>query len=616
MKHSSVSLIFLAQSMQNTRTKKLRSYFQRLLSLAVFIFLYCISGYQLAYGQWSPNAPVSIGGGQHPGIVSDGAGGSIIAWYTGNSIGASKINAGGFGQWSATIGSGFGQQVPVSIVSDGAGGAITTWIGLDHKIYVQRVNASGILQWTAGGVIVCTTTDNLYEPSITSDGAGGAIIAWFDHRSGVGLYAQHVDASGIVQWVANGIAVCNTNVIETINDFGPRIADDGSGGAILSWRDNRNGNPDIYAQRLSSFGTVQWGAGGIAISALASNQGTLNMTSDKAGGAIISWQDNRNGNNDIYAQRINELGIAQWTTDGVSVCILGGDDNYPIIVNDGASGAIIAWQRTNSIYSQKINSIGELQWAAGPLPICTAVNYISAPMIAVDGAGGAIITWMDARNNDYDIYAQRVVASGAIQWMVNGAGVCTTAGGQGYPVILNNGSNGAFISWNNSPSGLYAQNVNDDGTIGPPATPIVSCPSGNTSITSNLTGATYQWQVNTGSGFTNISNNGNYTGTNTITLQLNTMPSGWYGYIYRCIVNGAYSTNSKLKFSDNWTGTTNNNWEDAANWSCGTIPDANTDVIINNGLVTVNENTTVRTLTLAPGVIFTVAPGVILTITH
>ena len=33
-----------------------------------------------------------------------------------------------------------------------------------------------------------------------------------------------------------------------------------------------------------------------------------------------------------------------------------------------------------------------------------------------------------------------------------------------------------------------------------------------------------------------------------------------------------------------WLGTKNTAWENAANWSCGTIPDANTEVIIASGL--------------------------------
>jgi hypothetical protein len=65
---------------------------------------------------------------------------------------------------------------------------------------------------------------------------------------------------------------------------------------------------------------------------------------------------------------------------------------------------------------------------------------------------------------------------------------------------------------------------------------------------SELPSQTYQWQLNTGSGFSNITNGGVYSGATTATLSLSsTTVSGpnMNGYIYRCVVtNAAGSTNS------------------------------------------------------------------------
>jgi len=46
-----------------------------------------------------------------------------------------------------------------------------------------------------------------------SDGAGGAIITWTDHRLGASsdIYAQRVDAAGVRKWIvsgdSNGVAI-------------------------------------------------------------------------------------------------------------------------------------------------------------------------------------------------------------------------------------------------------------------------------------------------------------------------------------------------------------------------------------------------------------------------
>jgi gliding motility-associated-like protein len=50
---------------------------------------------------------------------------------------------------------------------------------------------------------------------------------------------------------------------------------------------------------------------------------------------------------------------------------------------------------------------------------------------------------------------------------------------------------------------------------------------------------TYQWQVNTGSGFSNISNTGVYGGATTDYLTLTTAPYSMNGYFYRCIITDA-----------------------------------------------------------------------------
>ncbi|MCG2612574.1 SprB repeat-containing protein, partial [Flavobacterium sp. SM15] len=83
-------------------------------------------------------------------------------------------------------------------------------------------------------------------------------------------------------------------------------------------------------------------------------------------------------------------------------------------------------------------------------------------------------------------------------------------------------------------------------TANPPNRSI--CSGGNTTFTTTATGATgYQWQVNTGSGFTNITNGAPYSNATTNTLTITGATSAMNGYLYRCITyNGTITcfTNS------------------------------------------------------------------------
>ena len=142
------------------------------------------------------------------------------------------------------------------------------------------------------------------------------------------------------------------------------------------------------------------------------------------------------------------------------------------------------------------------------------------------------------------------------------------------------------------------------------------CPGGSTTLVSSLTGSAYQWQVNTGSGFVNVTDNANYSGSNTASLKVINPPGSFYGYQYRCVVDGSNSSIVVIKFVTTFTGVVSSAWEVPANWNCGVLPDANTDVIMNAGTAVVNSNQSCRSLTTKGTSGVTVNTGFTLNVTH
>ena len=371
------------------------------------------------------------------------------------------------------------QKLPM-ITSDGAGGAIVTWYdkrsGSNYDIYVQRVNASGAVLWTPDGVALCTATGDQVYPQITSDGAGGAIVAWQDTGSvNWKVYAQRVDALGAAQWTTDGVALCAA----TGDQQSPQIISDGAGGATVTWYDNRTGNADVYAQGLNASGAIQWPTDGVALCTATGDQSYPTITSDGAGGAIVTWQDNRSGSYaDIYAQSVNASGAVQWAANGVAICTAMGWQQYPRITSDGAGGAIVTWEDNPSgsdydIHAQRVNASGAVQWTANGVGLCSATGFQLDPRIISDGESGAIVTWMDNRSGDpfdpkLDIYVQRVSASGTVLWKTDGVALSTAPGNGAYPMITSDGAGGAIVTWYGGPSGswdIYAQRVNAWGAI-------------------------------------------------------------------------------------------------------------------------------------------------------
>jgi hypothetical protein len=68
-----------------------------------------------------------------------------------------------------------------------------------------------VVQWLANGVPISTAANYQQSPTIVSDGGGGAIITWFDYRSGTNyaIYAQRIDASGALGDPPTGVPTMN-----------------------------------------------------------------------------------------------------------------------------------------------------------------------------------------------------------------------------------------------------------------------------------------------------------------------------------------------------------------------------------------------------------------------
>jgi len=148
-------------------------------------------------------------------------------------------------------------QINPRIVSDAVGGAIIVWqdyiTGTTSDIYAQRVAAAGAVQWTATGVIICTAAGDQTNPRIVTDGNSGAFITWDDHRdtANYDIYAQHVAANAAITWPATGYPICAADS----SQIKLAMASDGNLGAVVAWQDRRNGNWDIYTQGFDVNGT-------------------------------------------------------------------------------------------------------------------------------------------------------------------------------------------------------------------------------------------------------------------------------------------------------------------------------------------------------------------------
>ncbi|MEA3559632.1 MAG: hypothetical protein U9R75_10295, partial [Candidatus Thermoplasmatota archaeon] len=272
--------------------------------------------------------------------------------------------------------------------------------------------------------VVCNASFDQYSAEPISDGEGGLIVVWVDYRSDdyEDIYIQRLSADGTPLWEENGILLSDDNK----DQEDPQIISDGSGGAIVLWSGSTGFGNDLFAQRVGQNGAILWGEEGLTVCGAENGQMYTKMISDGSGGAIFTWGDMRDIGYDIYAQRIDGDGGLIWEDNGTAICTIVGDQARPEITSDGAGGAIITWRDTRAvasdIYTQRVNQDGEVQWTEDGVEICSGFGMHRHPRISGDGSGGAVITWQDGRDGK-NIYAQRVNASGAPLWGENGKAV-------------------------------------------------------------------------------------------------------------------------------------------------------------------------------------------------
>ncbi|MGE5178804.1 MAG: FlgD immunoglobulin-like domain containing protein [Bacteroidota bacterium] len=300
-------------------------------------------------------------------------------------------------------------------------------LGPNPDAYCEHLLANGQLdsRWPADGLGVCTLPQSQKNPVGVSDGAGGAIIAWQDTRDNPAssIYGEHVLEGGTVDpaWPAAGLAIGSSSLSQT----NPTVVPDGAGGAIVAWIDGRNGNQDIYAQHALATGTVDpvWPPEGRAVCAAVGDQSIPVAVTDGRGGVILAWIDFRNGSvPDIYAHHVQAAGVmdSAWPSNGLAVCTAAGSQLASTMVADGAGGAIVSWEDNRSgvydIYAQHVRGDGTADpaWPADGHPLGTAVGDQLNPVVTSDAAGGAIVAWKDSRTGTGDIYAQRISASGKL----------------------------------------------------------------------------------------------------------------------------------------------------------------------------------------------------------
>jgi hypothetical protein len=432
-----------------------------------------------------------------PSVAMDESGNFVIAWMDDRTNPFSDIYAQRYDSVGSTLGSNFkvnddagtAYHLFPAMAGDGSGNFVIAWEddrGGDFDVYAQRYDRSGNPLGSNFKVNDGAGTGWERDISAAMDDSGRFVITWTDQREfGDDIFAQRYESSG---------SPLGSNF--KVNDdpggvfqWWSSVAMSGDGGCVVSWCDGRNAESDVYAQRYDGDGAPLGSNFQVNDDIGSGFQGPPAVGADDSGNFVITWEDERSGDRDIYGQRYDSAGVAVGSNFNVNDDVGPAHQSKARVATEATGKFVITWQDERggnfSIYAQGYSSSGapvDTNFRVDD-DVGTATQY--DPTIAADGRGGLVVAWRDSRGGDYDIYAQRYdsagTPSGANSKVNDDAGTAA----QWRPALAVSSCGSFVIAWQDLRSGDYDVYAQMYGATGVPLGP-------NLKVNDDA-GTAYQW---------------------------------------------------------------------------------------------------------------------------
>ncbi len=251
-----------------------------------------------------------------------------------------------------------------------------------------------------------------YFRSFAMNSSGNLVICWTEEREGSwDIYARCFDSTNAP--VDSSFRVNDDE--RTSCQYLSAVSLDELGNFVVCWQDDRNGDWDIYAQRYDGLGNPIGTNFRVNEPFGANSQSYPSIAMDASGRFVICWTEEQGCDKDIYARRYDAAGVPFGPSFKVN-SDSGATDQLNSAVSTGRSGGfVICWQDRRSsngdIYAQRYDSLGE---PLGPNfrvnEIMGAVYSWSTPTVSVADSGNFVVCWKDWRYLNWDIYGQRYLS--------------------------------------------------------------------------------------------------------------------------------------------------------------------------------------------------------------
>ena len=353
-------------------------------------------------------------------------------------------------------------QQELKICPDGYGGVLAAWSelrleehGWSTEVYTQRLNAAGNRLWSSDGVRISEDDQESILVDLLADETGGVYLLWCGGLwSNYDVWLQHLDSNGdvVTGWPQGGLAICTAGYDQEEGVLAPFYDGELVAGVYAVWNDLRNNESgdDIYAQKVTSGGSILWDTDGIPLATEISTQLICQLEPDGNNGFNLLWQDFSNEYDyDLYLQQYDPNGNPIWSLEESALSQAINDQKEAAFTVNTATDTtrlITVWSDyrlddSGDIYGQILGNDRERLWEdADGAAVNTVTRHQEEVVICSDQTAGAYVGWIDGRSSGKqdinNIYAQHVYPYHVVQ-SVGGTMVSDFRLRQNYPNPFN-----------------------------------------------------------------------------------------------------------------------------------------------------------------------------------
>ncbi|MBK7645032.1 MAG: hypothetical protein IPJ19_18630 [Planctomycetes bacterium] len=378
------------------------------------------------------------------------------------------------------------------IDTDGAGGCVIvftdTRAGGDLDVYAYRIDGAGNFLWGANGVPLSNNADYEANPKVALLSDGNFAVTWSRlPNSGAGaVHVQKLDPAGTPQFAGDGLQIVGPGTEKP--GFSDIAAADAGGWIVGYVRDiGTFASPrHLRAQKFDSAGNALWNGGSpLAIYDAASLSIAYQpvVKSDGGSGAVFAWHSAIGNTFDCWVQRVDAAGVEAYAHNGLQVSTEANMSKFDpsVAVLPGSGDLVVAFNKRNLAQSQwascvqRISVAGARQFTANGVELLPLNGIPKQFERCLPLGNDAIVLSCEQTNypaQGLRVLGFRVDASGANVWTGSPVVVSSVLSQKDKIPVCIDATNMARALWDdarNDSGDMYAQNLNADGSLGPPA---------------------------------------------------------------------------------------------------------------------------------------------------